>query len=88
MILLGGWGCFLRGGLPPPRGGASSGGGSAPWGDLVETPPWTATAAGGTHPTQMHSCFHIYLKNSIMPVKSSSIQVNQHPKNLSPSTKE
>ena len=45
------WGCFLQGGsLPrgvlPPRGWC-----------LVETgPPGTATAAGGTHPTGMHSC--------------------------------
>ena len=31
-------------------------GGSAPWGCLVETPPRTATAAAGTHPTGMHSC--------------------------------
>ena len=21
--------------------------------------PWTATAAGGTHPTGMHSCFNL-----------------------------
>ena len=33
------------------------------WGGLVPggvpggDPPWTATAAGGTHPTGMHSCF-------------------------------
>ena len=34
------------------RGGAWSRG--VPGGD----PPGTATAAGGTHPTGMHSCFH------------------------------
>ena len=37
------------------QGGAWSGG-SAPGGCLVETPTRTATAAGGTHPTGMHSC--------------------------------
>ena len=36
------------------RGGAWSGG-LVLGGCLVETPP-TATAAGGTHPTGMHSC--------------------------------
>ena len=50
---------------PGPRGGACSGGsgprgvpapvGSGPGGCLVETPR-KATAAGGTHPTGMHSC--------------------------------
>ena len=29
---------------------------------LVETPP-TATAAGGTHPTGMHSCLKIQIKH-------------------------
>ena len=29
----------------------------APGGYLAETPHPTATAAGGTHPTGMHSCF-------------------------------
>ena len=53
-------------------GGACSGGVSGPevgclvetvilftegGGCLVETPPGTATAAGGTHPAGMHSCF-------------------------------
>ena len=41
-----------RGGLVP--GVAGPGGG----GCLVETPP-TATAAGGTHPTGMHSCYKL-----------------------------
>ena len=54
-------GCLLLGGSAPgesaPRGCAWSRGMSAPGGVcLVETPP-TATAAGGTHPTGMHSCF-------------------------------
>ena len=51
------------------EGGASSGGGSAPGGCflggggvcLVETPPRTATAAGSTHPTGMHSCFDLHV---------------------------
>ena len=29
-------------------------------GSLVETAPGMATAEGGTHPTGMHSCHHIY----------------------------
>ena len=37
-------------------GGAWSQGVPGPGGYLVETPR-TATAAGGTHPTGMHSCF-------------------------------
>ena len=41
-----------RGGSGPGGGACSRGGG----GCLVETPP-TATAAGGTHPTGMHSCY-------------------------------
>ena len=33
-------------------------GGAWSWGGgLVETPPEPATAAGGTHPTGMHSCY-------------------------------
>ena len=47
-------------GLPGPGGAWSQGvpglgglGLGVPGGDL----PWTATAAGGTHPTGMHSCF-------------------------------
>ena len=62
-------GCLLR-------GGAWSGGGlvpggclvtgkgvPAPGGCLVETPQ-TATAAGGTHPTGMHSCLNLKYKAS------------------------
>ena len=47
-------GCLvLGGGVPGPgwQGAWSSGG------CLVENPPETATAAGGTHPTGMHSCW-------------------------------
>ena len=32
-------------------------GGLVPGGCLAETPRRMATAAGGTHPTGMHSCF-------------------------------
>ena len=46
-------GCLFQGGLFPGgchlRGDACSGG----W-----RPPVTATAAGGTHPSGMHSCYH------------------------------
>ena len=43
-------GGLLPGGLPGPGGVSAPGG--MPGGD-----PPTATAAGGTHPTGMHSCF-------------------------------
>ena len=40
------------------RGGVlSRGGWSGPGGMPGGEPPGTATAAGGTHPTGMHSCF-------------------------------
>ena len=57
---VGGW----SGGVPGPRGVCSWGflvpgglllGGPGPRGCLVQTPQ-TATAAGSTHPTGMHSC--------------------------------
>ena len=44
-------GAWSQGGVPG-RGGFVPG----PGGVLLETPPKTATAAGGTHPTGMHSC--------------------------------
>ena len=43
--------CSVGGGVPGPWGGLLPVGGY-----LVETPPPTVTAAGGTHPTGMHSC--------------------------------
>ena len=48
-----------------PRGGAWSRGRGepAPGGCLVETPQ-TATAAGGKHPTGMHSCLNLKYKAS------------------------
>ena len=49
--------CLLPGGVSAPRGGACSWG--VPGGD--PPPPGTATAAGGTHPTGMHSCWNCIL---------------------------
>ena len=44
-------------GVPGLKGGGVCSGGYLLWGEcLVETPRGTATAAGGTHPTGMHSC--------------------------------
>ena len=63
-------GCMVPGGawfreVPAPRGvGVHGPGGPAPGGGggcLVETSPPTATAAGGTHPTGMHSCWVLFL---------------------------
>ena len=52
--------CLVRGGVSAPRG-LPGPGRSAPGGCLVRggcgDPPVTATAAGGTHPSGMHSCF-------------------------------
>ena len=44
---------LLRGGGEVP----GPGGVPAPGGCLVLGGAWTATAAGGTHPTRMHSCY-------------------------------
>ena len=46
------WGVCSQG-MPGPGGVCSRRGG--PW----RRPPRTATAAGGTHPTGMHSCYHL-----------------------------
>ena len=46
------WGGVWSGGYSCSRGGACSRGRGVPGGD----PPETATAAGGMHPTGMHSC--------------------------------
>ena len=54
ILLTGGGVCLVLGGLL--RGGAWSWGVSA-LGGAWWRPPGTATAAGGTHPTGMHSCF-------------------------------
>ena len=52
-------------GVPGP-GGSGPGGCLVPEGCLVPggawwSPPGTATATGGTHPTVMHSCFTVFL---------------------------
>ena len=71
MILLTGGVPGPGGGVPGPRGGVCSWGGAwsqgvsgpggclARGGCLVETPPGMATAAGSTHPTEIHSCLNI-----------------------------
>ena len=54
----GGGGVCSRG-VPGPGGGSDPGGLPGPRRGLVETlSPRTATAAGGTHPTGMHSCLY------------------------------
>ena len=52
------------GGGSAPEGGAWSwggGGGAGPGGVLGGDTPGTATAAGGTYPTGMHSCYSFIL---------------------------
>ena len=52
-------GVWSRGGVPGPGvcvHGPWGGGVPGPWGGGWWRPPKTATAAGGTHPTGMHSC--------------------------------
>ena len=56
------WGCLVPGeGVPGPGGvpglGGPGPGGSGPGGAWWR-PPGMATAAGGTHPTGMHSCLY------------------------------
>ena len=58
-------GCLVRGGAwsrgVSAPGGAWSLGGVCSWGGLPSgDPPRTATAAGGTHPTGMHSCLVLH----------------------------
>ena len=50
-------GCLVRGGCLLSGGVPGTGGVSAPGGVPSGDPP-TATAAGGTHPTGIHSCLH------------------------------
>ena len=80
----GGW-CLVLEGVPAPRGSgprgsACSGGacsrGSGPGGAWWR-PPRTVTAAGGTHPTAMHSCFH-----SVFAKLSKIIDWRTHLRNL------
>ena len=55
VILFTGGGAW-SGGVSAPKRGCLVPGGGVPGGD----PPPTATAAGGTHPTGMHSCTAIH----------------------------
>ena len=62
--------CFQRG-VPGLGGGGLLRGGACSLvggllGGLMETPR-TATAAGGTHPTGMHSCLFIRTKSHYLP---------------------
>ena len=70
--------CLVPGGLV--QGVSGPGGCLLPAGGLVETPPGTATAAGGTHPTGMHSCswwkYSQYLFEGIF--KYNRLQVRHH----------
>ena len=50
-------GCLVPGRVPAPRGGCLVQGGACSRGALPGGDTPTATAAGGTHPTGMHSCF-------------------------------
>ena len=70
-------GCLVPGGSAPGgvsapgRVPASGGvGGLLPGGCLVETPPGTATAAGGTHTTGMHSCCQCILVNRYLLIET------------------
>ena len=63
MILL------TRGGVPAPGGAWSRGG----W---WRHPPGTATAAGGTHPTGMHSCYQWFHGRHGMTFGTSKLILN------------
>ena len=74
------WGCLLPGGclvwgdLVP--GGACSMGVPAPRGGAWWRPPRTATAAGGTHPTGMHSCIAKFLPKTASKRKNYTGCIN------------
>ena len=66
-------GLVLGGGAPGPQGWSDPGGCLVPGGGWSgglgprgwvpgEPNPQTATAAGGTHPTGMHSCYDLFLQ--------------------------
>ena len=55
-------GCLLPGGVPGPRGV-----GVPACTEADPRPQETATAADGTHPTEMHSCFEKYFAIFIIP---------------------
>ena len=56
------WGGARSRGVHGPGGGAWSQGGGGAWSRGCMVPP-TATAAGGTHPTGMHSCYSLVRLN-------------------------
>ena len=66
-----GGGCLLLVGAPAPGGVCSGGVCSA----LRQHPGETATAADGTHPTGMHSCFKM---RSHLHVPSTSLFCERH----------
>ena len=60
----------LFGGCVPVRGVCAYSGGGSPGGVPGESPPRTATAAGGTHPTEMHSRFlFLFCETSLYSLK-------------------
>ena len=62
-LLLGGclfWGGAWSRGGSATRGCLLLGGGVCSW-EVPSGDPATGTAAGGTHPTGMHSCFHPFI---------------------------
>ena len=79
-----GWGCLVLGGgvwsrgVPGPGGVWSQGGclvlgkgGLVPGGWVSGgDPPRTATAAGGTHPTGMHSCLKLKCFNILLQISA------------------
>ena len=55
-------GCLVLGGSAPEGGVCSWGGGGIPAYTEADLPPGeTASAADGTHPTGMHSCFKYFI---------------------------
>ena len=63
ILLTGGGGCLVPGGCLLPGG------------VLGGDPPRTATAAGGTHPTGMHSCLPYFCKPRISRLADSCLNV-------------
>ena len=58
-------GCMVQGGAW--SWGVHGPGCMVPGGCMVETPP-TATAAAGTHPTGMHSCYTVVMENFLLAI--------------------
>ena len=71
-------GCLLPGGsapvgVPAPRGVCSWRGGACSRGGAWWRPPRTTTAAGGTHPTAVHSCFLLCPSRSLSCSRSRAV---------------